>query len=128
MTQEHYEYRTSPFFLRNQFSGEGFLEIPTIPKPNVKREDLDDLLLIGFDKAKVDDLAHKNRFVHFFLYDYKFERVWNRPEHDLERLKNYTGVLSLISVCIWKWHLSCSYITPFAIGGVVHIGLQRLFL
>lgn len=61
MTQEHYEYRTSPFFLRNQFSGEGFLEIPTIPKPNVKREDLDDLLLIGFDKVKVDDLAHKNR-------------------------------------------------------------------
>ena len=32
--------------------------------------------------------------VHFFLYDYKFERVWKAPESDLEKLKHYHAVLS----------------------------------
>ena len=38
--------------------------------------DFDDLLLLGFDRAKTDDGKHRDRMVHFFLYDYKFERVW----------------------------------------------------
>ena len=32
--------------------------------------------------------------VHFFLYDYRFERVWKNPESDLEKLSRYRAVLS----------------------------------
>ena len=32
--------------------------------------------------------------VHFFLYDYRFERVWKNPDSNLERLSRYRAVLS----------------------------------
>lgn len=32
--------------------------------------------------------------VHFFLYDYKFERVWKHPDQDVEKLKRYRAILS----------------------------------
>lgn len=34
------------------------------------------------------------RMVHFFLYDYKFERVWKQPGTDIEKLSRYRAVLS----------------------------------
>jgi len=36
----------------------------------------------------------KNDFVHFFLDDYQFERVWNYPQKYIERFKKHGGVLS----------------------------------
>lgn len=35
-----------------------------------------------------------NGYVHFFLDDYQFERVWNKPKKYIEKLKQYEGVLS----------------------------------
>lgn len=48
--------------------------------------DFDDLLLIGFDKTHPEDQNHLDRMVHFFLYDYRFERVWKNPDSDIEKL------------------------------------------
>ena len=79
MTEEDYNYRTSQTLLRNQFHGKGKLKIPIIPKFQEKAGDFDDLLLIGFDKTHLEDQNHLNRMVHFFLYDYRFERVWKNP-------------------------------------------------
>lgn len=94
MTEENYNYRTSQILLRNQFSGKGKLQIPIIPRFQAKQDDFDDLLLIGFDKTHLEDTNHVNRMVHFFLYDYKFERVWKNPDNDLEKLSRYRAVLS----------------------------------
>lgn len=94
MTEENYQYRTSQTMLRNQFEGEGTFQIPIIPKASFNDEDFQELLLIGFDRARPDDKKNRERMVHFFLYDYKFERVWKDAEKDLERLKNYRAVLS----------------------------------
>lgn len=94
MTEENYQYRTSQAMLRNQFEGEGAFQIPIIPKASFNDEDFRELLLIGFDRARPDDKKNRERMVHFFLYDYKFERVWKDAEKDLERLKNYRAVLS----------------------------------
>lgn len=94
MTEENYNYRTSQTMLRNQFTGTGKLQIPIIPKFQEKPGDFDDLLLIGFDKTHLEDQDHLNRMVHFFLYDYRFERVWKHPDHDLEKLSRYWAVLS----------------------------------
>lgn len=94
MTEENYNYRTSQTMLRNQFPGKGKLQIPIIPKFEEKPGDFDDLLLIGFDKTKPEDQEHLGRMVHFFLYDYRFERVWKEPDRDIERLSRYRAVLS----------------------------------
>lgn len=94
MTEENYQYRTSQQLLRNQFPGKGKWEIPVIPKAEFSKDDFQDLLLIGFDKTKLEDDKHLRRMVHFFLYDYKFERVWKRPDTDIEKLSRYRAVLS----------------------------------
>ena len=94
MTEENYEYRTSQLMLRNSFRGDGKWEIPIIPKFQIHDGDFDDLLLLGFDRAKTDDEKHRDRMVHFFLYDYKFECVWKQPDLDVEKLSRYRAVLS----------------------------------
>lgn len=94
MTEENYIYRTSQSLLRNQFPGKGKLQIPIIPKFQEKPGDFDDLLLIGFDKTHLEDQNHLDRMVHFFLYDYRFERVWKNPDNDIEKLSRYRAVLS----------------------------------
>ena len=94
MTEENYEYRTSQLMLRNAFRGDGIWKIPVIPKFRIQEGDFQDLLLIGLDRSKADDEKYQNRMVHFFLYDYKFERVWKQPDLDVEKLSSYRAVLS----------------------------------
>ena len=94
MTEENYNYRTSQIMLRNQFPGDRRWNIPIIPKFQEKPGDFDDLLLIGFDKTSTDEQKHNARMVHFFLYDYRFERVWEKPGTVLEKLRPYRAVLS----------------------------------
>ena len=82
MTLENYNYRTDPLFLRNQFDqvSHGKYKIPIIPKAEFSNEDFLDLLLIGFDKAKANDINFTDRMVHFFLYDYNIEGIWKNPD------------------------------------------------
>lgn len=94
LTEENYNYRTSPMFLRNQFSGSGMWSIPIIPKFVPSSEDLDGLRLIGFDKVKSGKDEHYKRMVHFFLYDYKFEDIWINTEKYVEILGRYSAVLT----------------------------------
>lgn len=94
MTEENREYRTSQIMLRNQFHGKDKFKIPIIPKENFGDKDFQNLLLIGFDRTNIRDEHHLNRMVHFFLYDYKFERIWKKPDYDIEKLKRYRAVLS----------------------------------
>lgn len=94
MTEENYNYRTSQALLRNQFPGKGKWQIPIIPKFQETPGDFDNLLLIGFDKTHPEDQNHLDRMVHFFLYDYRFERVWKNPDNDIEKLSRYRAVLS----------------------------------
>ena len=51
-------------------------------------------MLIGFDKTHLEDQNLLDRMVHFFLYDYRFERVWKNPDNDIEKLSRYRAVLS----------------------------------
>lgn len=94
MTEENYHYRTSPFLLRNQFTGSSKWEIPLIPKADFSDYEFKGLRLIGFNRTNLENNNHLDRMVHFFLYDYKFERVWKNPDADLEKLRRYRAVLS----------------------------------
>lgn len=58
--------------------------------------DLNDLSLIGFDKTRFIEFsnARRSKTVHFFLDDYKFDEVWNKPDRQIGRLLQYKQVLS----------------------------------
>lgn len=81
-------------FLRNQFKGEGKWSMPVIPKVDLGLTPFDDQRLIGFDKIKTGKDEHYQRIVHFFLYDYKFEDIWTKPDKYIDVLKKYKAVLS----------------------------------
>lgn len=90
MTEENYKYRTNPMFLRNQFG----TDMPMLKKISLHDDEKEGLRLIGFDIAKTETDAHFNRFVHFFLYDYKFEDIWDNPDKYIEKLSQYKAVLT----------------------------------
>ena len=48
--------------------------------------------LLPFDKA----MANKDyaQWVHFYIHDRDFERIWNHPNKYLEILKRYEGVIT----------------------------------
>ncbi len=94
MTEQNFKYRTDPLFLRNQFYGIGKYGMPLIPKFEMREGDFEDLRLIGFDVAKTEKDKHFDRMVHFFLYDYKFECFWEKPENYIDKLKKYKSVLT----------------------------------
>lgn len=75
MTEENYHYRTSQTLLRNQFLGKGQLKVPMILKFQEKPGNL-----IDFDKTHLEGQNHRDRMVHFFLYNCRFEQVWKNPE------------------------------------------------
>lgn len=94
MTLENFKYRTNPMFLRNQFATKDSMGIPTIPKPKFDDDSLADLRLFPFNQIVSDCGLHSSRIVHFFLYDYNFEKIWNYPEKFVKLLSKYQGVLT----------------------------------
>lgn len=74
-----------------QYDGDGDFDIPMLApvKLSPKQEQLE---LLPFDRAMP---PRKTDFgVHFFLNDYKFERVWNDPERYIDILSQYSFVLT----------------------------------
>lgn len=48
-----------------------------------------EVIPFGFAKRS----KRKDVWVHFYIWDYKFERIWNAPIRYLEVLKNYKGII-----------------------------------
>lgn len=94
MTLENFNYRTNPLFLRNAFNSNEPWSIPVIPKTDINLTSDSNLRLIGFDKVKSGKDNHYKRIVHFFLYDYEIESIWENPEKYVETLKQYEAVLT----------------------------------
>lgn len=94
MTLENFNYRTNPMFLRNQFDSDNKYGIPTVPLSHFDNKELQDLMLIAFNQCGRDNGKHSERIVHFFLYDYNFEKVWKNPDAQMDLLKKYKGVLT----------------------------------
>ena len=94
MTLENFNYRTSPLFLRNEFNSDNNYGIPTIPLMYFDENELDNLRLIAFNQLSGDKGEHSERIVHFFLYDYNFEKVWTKPNLYVDSLSKYKGILT----------------------------------
>lgn len=73
-----------------QFEGVGEWDIPKI-KGCKKLPKVDEW--IGFNYA-MSEKNPENKGVHFFVDDYQFERIWNRPDEYVKILKRFKCVLS----------------------------------
>lgn len=74
-------------YLVSDATYDGILEIPII-KPTDQLPNR----LISFSKAmRTDDY---DQWVHFYEDDCNFERVWNRPNYYLPKLKKFNGVIT----------------------------------
>jgi len=78
--------------LRNDFRADNKWGIPIIKKCDV---DITELLLVGIDKTRISDKSKNTlKTVHFFVDDYKIEKLYNKPESYLFRLAQYPNVLT----------------------------------
>lgn len=71
------------------YPGEGIYDIPKLK--GSKRNKMSEL--VGFNYAKTIK-SKNNKGVHFFLDDYQFTRLWNRPADYLPLLKQFDFVLT----------------------------------
>lgn len=77
--------------VRNEFKGVGRYGIPFIKRQHI---DLDKIELLNFTKTKVDDNENKHKTIHFFTYDWLFDKVYDKPEIALEKLDQYYALLT----------------------------------
>lgn len=81
--------------VRNEFlyygNSSGRYEFPIIKKQDIN---VDEIKFLSFVDAKKDDKENKDKTIHFFTYDWLFEKVYEKPEVELEKLKQYKYLLS----------------------------------
>lgn len=69
------------------FPADNQFGIPEIKKEEISIEEITELTPFGVSRSR-------QGFCHFFLDDYRFERVWNRPRKYLNMLSQFDGALS----------------------------------
>lgn len=87
-----YNMRNDQLFMRNEYSGQGKWNIPTIKKQSI---DLSDISLIACsDTRSNDNLKNTKKGVHFFVDDYRFNSIYNNPRKSLKKYSQYAFLLS----------------------------------
>lgn len=75
------------FMVRDaRFAGE--FDMPCLDPVQTGAKDL-----VPFPEAMSDKCRDHDKFVHFFVDDFRFERLWNNPGRYKERLKTFAGVI-----------------------------------
>jgi len=81
--------------VRNEFlyygNSGGKYDFPIIKKQDIN---VDEIKFLSFLNAKKDDKENTNKTIHFFTYDWLFDKVYENPEIELEKLKQYKYLLS----------------------------------
>lgn len=77
--------------VRNEFQSVGKYDIPLIKKDEIE---LSKIKLRSFSNTKFNDSRNIGKTIHFFIHDYKFEYTYSNPELALEKVKQYTYLLS----------------------------------
>ena len=70
---------------------DGKYDIPKIKKQNI---DVNKIEFINYVDTKVGDDNANKKTVHFFTYDWKFDKVYNNADEELDKLKQYYCLLS----------------------------------
>ena len=81
--------------VRNEFlyhgNSVGKYEFPIIRKQNI---DVSKIKFLSYVDTKADDKENKDKTIHFFTHDWKFEKVYENADKELEKLKQYYCLLS----------------------------------
>lgn len=81
--------------VRNEFlynnKSRGKYEFPVIKKQEI---DVEKIKLLSFVDTKMGDNENKDKTIHFFTYDWKFEKVYENADTELEKLSQYYCLLS----------------------------------
>ena len=92
---EQIKQKKEQLLVRNEFlynlKSVGKYNIPIIRKQKINVEDME---LLSYCDAKTNDEANRHKTLHFFTYDWKFEKVYEQPDEEIEKLKQYKCVLS----------------------------------
>lgn len=81
--------------VRNEFlyndDSQSKYEFPIIRKQNIN---INKIKFLSYTDSKKEDKENKDKTIHFFTYDWKFEKVYDEAEEELEKLKQYYALLS----------------------------------
>lgn len=81
--------------VRNEFlyNGEsvGVYNMPLIRKQEI---DVEKIQLLCYADARNGDEKNKDKTIHFFTYDWKFGKVYDNPDEELEKLGQYYALFS----------------------------------
>lgn len=81
--------------VRNEFlyNGEsvGVYDMPLIRKQEI---DVEKIQLLCYADARNGDEKNKDKTIHFFTYDWKFGKVYDNPDEELEKLGQYYALFS----------------------------------
>lgn len=91
---EFKEYREKTYNLYRLYEYDetrtaGYYQFPTLKACHYIPDDL-----IGFDNITTPEVIPPNCGVHFYIDDYKLERLWTRPYENIERLRKFSCVLT----------------------------------
>lgn len=64
--------------------------------PKLKKQDIDisKIQFLSYVDAKLNDTENNDKTIHFFTYDWKFKKVYENAEEELEKLKQYKYLLT----------------------------------
>ncbi len=84
--------RENPLFMRNNFSSIGKWGIPLVKKQKLN---IDKIELVACSDTRANDNEYnKKRGVHFFVDDYRFNGIYDRPDRTLARYSQYAFLLT----------------------------------
>lgn len=69
----------------------GKYDMPLVKKQNI---DVEKIKFLSYSSTKNDDIENKDKTVHFFTYDWKFEKVYLNPNEELQKLSQYYSLLT----------------------------------
>ena len=81
--------------VRNEFlyngNSVGQYNMPLIRKQNI---DISKIEFLSYVNTKKEDNENKNKTIHFFTYDWKFEKVYDNADDEIKKLSQYYCLLS----------------------------------
>lgn len=81
--------------VRNEFlyfgNSNGKYDFPIIKKQDIE---IDEIQFLSYANARKVESENKHKTIHFFTYDWLFEKVYEDAEQELEKLKQYKYLLS----------------------------------
>lgn len=69
----------------------GKYEFPIIRKQDI---DINKIDFLSYVNTKNNDIDNQNKTIHFFTYDWLFEKVYKNADEEIEKLKQYKYLLS----------------------------------